>query len=163
MATRPKFAWLAHYSCKCIEASHIFFKNGLWRMSASLASPSKLGWRMSASLASPSKPGWWMSASLASPAHFRKRPFWRVLEFDKFAVEWPLLKRITLWNCRIVAWIFFQIINVCIQISFVEYSLLFFSTYKHNPNLMPVRTTYWNFIFIFLNSRFFWHVHLPIM
>jgi hypothetical protein len=32
-----------------------------------------------------------MSASLASPAHFQKRPFWRVLKFDKFAVEWPLL------------------------------------------------------------------------
>jgi hypothetical protein len=43
-----------------------FFKNGLWQMSASLASPSKTGWRMSASLASPSKPGWRMSASLAS-------------------------------------------------------------------------------------------------
>ncbi len=34
-----------------------------------------------------------MSASLASPTHFWKRPFWRVLEFDKFAVEWPLLRK----------------------------------------------------------------------
>ena len=48
MATPPKFARLAHYSCKCVEANHILFKNGLWRMSASLASPSKTGWRMSA-------------------------------------------------------------------------------------------------------------------
>jgi hypothetical protein len=49
------------------EASHIFLKNGLWRMSASLASPSKTGWQMSASLASPSNTAWRMSASLASP------------------------------------------------------------------------------------------------
>ena len=34
-----------------------------------------------------------MSASLANPAHFRKRPFWRVLEFAKFAREWPLLNK----------------------------------------------------------------------
>ncbi len=33
MATRPKFARLAHYSCEWVEASHIFFKNGLRRMS----------------------------------------------------------------------------------------------------------------------------------
>jgi hypothetical protein len=25
MATRPKFTCLAHYSCECVEASHIFF------------------------------------------------------------------------------------------------------------------------------------------
>ncbi len=48
MATRPKFARLAHYSCECVEASHIFFKNDLWQMSASLASPSKTGWRVRA-------------------------------------------------------------------------------------------------------------------
>ena len=69
MATRPKFARLAHYSCECVEGSHILLKNGLWQMSANLASPSKTGWRM--------------SASLASPTHFLKRPFWRVLEFAK--------------------------------------------------------------------------------
>ena len=33
MATRPKFAKMANYSCECVEASHIFLKNGLWRMS----------------------------------------------------------------------------------------------------------------------------------
>jgi hypothetical protein len=80
MATRPKFVRLAHYSCKCVEASQIFFKNGFWRMSASL---SKTGWQMSASLASPSKPGWRMLASLESPTHFQKGSFWRVLEFAK--------------------------------------------------------------------------------
>ncbi len=32
---------LAHYSCKFGKASHIFLKNGLWQMSASLASPSR--------------------------------------------------------------------------------------------------------------------------
>jgi hypothetical protein len=75
MATNAKFARLAHYSCEFGEASHIFLKNGLLQMSASLASPSKTSWRMSASLASlasPSKTGWRM---LASPAHFRKGHF----------------------------------------------------------------------------------------
>jgi hypothetical protein len=33
-----------------------------------------------------------MSANVSSPANFPKWPFWRVLEFDKFAGEWPLLK-----------------------------------------------------------------------
>ncbi len=33
-----------------------------------------------------------MAANLASQTNFPKRQFWRVLEFDKFAVEWPLLK-----------------------------------------------------------------------
>jgi hypothetical protein len=37
MATRAKFARLAHYSHQFGEASHIFLKNGLWGMSASLA------------------------------------------------------------------------------------------------------------------------------
>ncbi len=85
MATRAKFAWLAQYLRKFSEASHIFLKNGLWQMSASLASPCKTGWRMLASLASPrntalqmstslvspSKTSWRMSASLASPNIFQ--------------------------------------------------------------------------------------------
>jgi hypothetical protein len=33
MATHPKFARLAHYSCECVEASHIFLKNGVWQVS----------------------------------------------------------------------------------------------------------------------------------
>jgi hypothetical protein len=66
MATRPKFAKMVNYSCECVEASHIFIKNGRWRMSASLASPRNMAWRMSASLASPRKSAWRMSASLAS-------------------------------------------------------------------------------------------------
>jgi hypothetical protein len=32
MVTRPKFARMANYSCECVEASHIFLKNGLWRI-----------------------------------------------------------------------------------------------------------------------------------
>ncbi len=52
MATCPKFAKMANYSSKCVEASHIFLKNGFRQMSASLASPRKSAWRMSASLAS---------------------------------------------------------------------------------------------------------------
>ena len=99
MATHPKFARMANYSCKCVEASHIFSRHGLWQMWANLASPSKTGWRMLASLASPSKtgwqmsvnlaipskPGWRMLASLASPTHSKKGPFGRLLEFAKFA------------------------------------------------------------------------------
>ena len=42
MATLAKFARLAHYSCKFGKASHIFLRNGLWWMSASLASPRKV-------------------------------------------------------------------------------------------------------------------------
>jgi hypothetical protein len=55
MATRPKFARMANYSCECVEASHIFLKKALWRMSASLASPGKVGWRMSTNVSSPEK------------------------------------------------------------------------------------------------------------
>ncbi len=39
MATRTKFVRLAHYSREYGKASHIFLKNGLWQMLASLASP----------------------------------------------------------------------------------------------------------------------------
>ncbi len=66
MATRPKLAKIANYSCECVKASNIFLKNGLWQMSASLASPRNMAWRMSASLASPRKSAWRMLASLAS-------------------------------------------------------------------------------------------------
>ncbi len=52
MATRAKFARLANYSRKFVEASHIFLKNGLWRMLASRASPRKSAWQMSVSRAS---------------------------------------------------------------------------------------------------------------
>jgi hypothetical protein len=58
MATCSKFARLAHYSCEFGEASHIFLKNGLWRMSASLAS----------------------LASLASPV----AAFWRIFKLGCF-------------------------------------------------------------------------------
>jgi hypothetical protein len=61
MATRPKFAKMAYYSCECVEASHIFLKKAIGECE-----------RM-----------------------YRVRPkmanFWRVLKFDKFAGEWPLL------------------------------------------------------------------------
>jgi hypothetical protein len=103
MATHPKFARLAHYSRKFGEASHIFLKNGLWQMWASLASPRNMAWQMSASLASPRNMVWQMLVSLGSLAHFRIRPFWRiwvlpkvaifwrVLKFAKFACQWPFL------------------------------------------------------------------------
>jgi hypothetical protein len=56
-------------------------------------------------VSSPGKVGWPMLANVSSPANFPKWPFWRVLEFakngefflrvlefDKFAGEWPLLR-----------------------------------------------------------------------
>ena len=43
------------------------------------------------SLASTTKGHSLANSSLASLKDFRKWPFWRVLEFDKFAGEWPLL------------------------------------------------------------------------
>jgi hypothetical protein len=46
MATRAKFARLAHYSHKFGKASHIFLKNGLWRMLASLASQVAAFWQI---------------------------------------------------------------------------------------------------------------------
>jgi hypothetical protein len=104
---------MANYSCKCVKASHIFLKKALRQMSASLASPGKVGWRMSTNVSSPGKVGWrmlinvsspgkvgWrMAANLASPTNFPKGPFWRVLKFDKFAVEWPLLSNNTIMLC----------------------------------------------------------------
>jgi hypothetical protein len=66
MATRAKFARLARYSPKCVEASHIFLKNSPKRVLASLASPQNTARRMSSSLASPRNTAWQTSASLAS-------------------------------------------------------------------------------------------------
>ncbi len=45
------------------------------------------------SLASTTKGHSLANSSLASLKDFRKWPFWRVLEFNKFAGEWPLLNR----------------------------------------------------------------------
>jgi hypothetical protein len=92
MATHAKFVRLVNYSRKFGEASHIFFKNGIWGMLVSLASPRKTFWQMSANLASPLKTVWRVSASLRSPRkrawqiltslvslpNFRKRPFWQM-------------------------------------------------------------------------------------
>jgi hypothetical protein len=47
MATREFGASLANYSREFSDASHIFLKNGLWRVSASLASPRKMARQMS--------------------------------------------------------------------------------------------------------------------
>jgi hypothetical protein len=52
MATRPKFVRMANYSCECVEASHIFVKNGLWQMWSSLASTTNGHILANASLAS---------------------------------------------------------------------------------------------------------------
>ncbi len=69
MATRAKFARLANYLREFGEASHIFLKNGIWQMLASLASPCNTAWRLLASLASPYNTAWQMSTSLASPCN----------------------------------------------------------------------------------------------
>ncbi len=52
MATRLKLARMANYSCECVEASHIFVKNGLWQMWSSLASTTNGHILTNASLAS---------------------------------------------------------------------------------------------------------------
>ncbi len=44
-----------------------------------------------ANVSSPGKMVGECRANVSSPANFPKWPFWRVLEFDKFAGEWPLL------------------------------------------------------------------------
>jgi hypothetical protein len=75
MATRAKFARLAHYSRKFGEASQIFLKNCLWQMLANLASPRNTARQMLASLASPRNTAWRMSASLASLS----KSAWRML------------------------------------------------------------------------------------
>ncbi len=68
MATRPKFTRLAHYSCECVEASHIFFKNGLGRMSANRARRAKqVGkcrrvWRVRANQVGEWRRVWWVLA-----------------------------------------------------------------------------------------------------
>jgi hypothetical protein len=41
MATRPKFAKMANYSCECVECESHFSRNDLWRMSANVSSPGK--------------------------------------------------------------------------------------------------------------------------
>ncbi len=66
MATRAKFARLAHYSRKFVKASDILIENGLWRVSASLTSPRNMARQVSASMASPRNTARQMSASLAS-------------------------------------------------------------------------------------------------
>jgi hypothetical protein len=71
MATRAKFARLKNYSREFGEASHIFLKNGIWQMLASLAIPCNTAWQMSAS---PYNMAWQMLASLASTC----QDAWRV-------------------------------------------------------------------------------------
>jgi hypothetical protein len=73
MATRAKFARIARYSRKFVEATHIFLENGLWQVSASLASPCNTALRVSASLASPCNTALRVSASLASPRNTARR------------------------------------------------------------------------------------------
>ena len=93
MATRARFAWLAQYSREFSEAFFIFLKNGLWRM----------------------------SASLASLTHFRKRPFWRVLEFAKFAGEWPFLSFSPKWIRRGMCTIYSKLTNKTIFLFFPKW------------------------------------------
>ncbi len=52
----PGFGFRISNGHSCVEASHIFLKKALWRMSASLASPGKVGWRMLTNVSSPASP-----------------------------------------------------------------------------------------------------------
>jgi hypothetical protein len=63
MATCAKFTRLTHYLRKFVEASHIFLKNGHWRVSASLASPRNTARQVLVSLASPRNTARRMSVS----------------------------------------------------------------------------------------------------
>ncbi len=83
MATRPKFAKMANYSCECVEASHIFLKNGERRMWANVSSPGKMVGECRANVSSPGKMVGECRANVSSPTYFPKRSFWRVLEFAK--------------------------------------------------------------------------------
>jgi hypothetical protein len=67
MATHAKFAKLANNLCEFSKTNHIFLKNGIWQMSASLASPRKMVWRMLANLAGPRK-----NAKILASTHTRK-------------------------------------------------------------------------------------------
>ncbi len=86
MATHAPFARLAHYSCKFSEASHIFLKNGLWQMSASLVSTCQTACRMSASFRFL---GILYSSDLLNLPNLEKTvillPFWHC-----FSQKWPL-------------------------------------------------------------------------
>jgi hypothetical protein len=73
ITTHAKFARLVCYSHEFVKASHIFLENGLWRVSASLASPRNTARQVSASLASLCNTAWQMSASLASPRNKARR------------------------------------------------------------------------------------------
>ncbi len=67
MATRPKFAKLANYSCECVEASHIFLKSGECRTWANVLSPGKLVGECRANVSSPGKLVGECRANVSSP------------------------------------------------------------------------------------------------
>jgi hypothetical protein len=81
MATRKIGASLANYSREFSEASHIFLKNGLWQISASLASPSKTArkfrrvWRVQAKQVGECRRIWRVPATRLGEC----RRVWRVL------------------------------------------------------------------------------------
>ncbi len=93
MATRPKFAKMANYLCEWVKASHIFLKNGLWRMSASLASPPTwLGecrrvWRVLAKVLGECRRVWRVLAKVLGKCW----RVWRVL-----AKSWPMIRQVVL-------------------------------------------------------------------
>ena len=83
MATRPKFAKMANYSCECVECESQFGEcRRMYRVS-NVSSPGKRVGECWANVSSPGKVGWPMSANVSSPANFPKWPFWRVLKFAK--------------------------------------------------------------------------------
>ena len=126
MATRPKFAKMANYSCECVEASHIFLKKPFGECERMYRVRAKQGGEFGkfseflsqvilytkkiflcikrSSLPSPNSPNSPNSpkqvtkicsilAKFAGASHKNLANFWRVLEFAKFAGEWPLLNK----------------------------------------------------------------------
>jgi hypothetical protein len=90
-------------SGECIESG----ESG-WRMSGECVESGEKGWRMSGEFieSGPNLPKWpfWRVLAFAKLANFR-----RVLEFDKFAGEWPLLSFNLCYfspNKRIISWKF---------------------------------------------------------
>ncbi len=77
MATCAKFTRLACYSREFVEASHIFLENGLWRVSASLASPRNTArrvWRVRATRLGECRQVWRVCATRLGEC----RRVWRV-------------------------------------------------------------------------------------
>ncbi len=77
-----------------------------WRMSSECIESGESGWRMAGKCIESGESGWRMAGERIESGQFSKmailastrirqnwQKFWRVLEIDKFAGEWPLLRK----------------------------------------------------------------------